>query len=684
MEFATCKWIVRKPDCKYVCQCTRGDLESFMMLFFDNFSSLLGILGAMVGTPLIACSFDFTYFPYFQAYRDMVFQRVCPGIGCALLFGNMWYAWAAARLAAKEGRKDVTALPYGINTPAGFITVFAVMLPVAFGYSPKVMDGLGLPSVPPGDFAWHCFTVGCAANFCGGLFEIAGIFLGNLVRRNFPRAALFGPICGVGFVWLGFNPLIDCMREPIIGFIPLFLCFTGFFANGGKGIYGMVPTALVIFVVGTVLWWCGLARWDTETRVDSDGDLNEVDKMRAVLEYAGENYPGKNKWSPFVCVGDGFSNPYFKIRMIAIQFPIALASFLETIENVEAAALEGDKYNVYEAMLADGMGTCFGALTGAVMPTTVYIGHRRHKAVGATCMYSILNGLVYFILMMSGLTGVLFYLIDGVSIGVILIAVGLMIVQQSLEHTAPRHYPCLMIAIMPALSDMIYFDMFNFEVNQVTRSLGRQQGVANMAPGSGIMVSLVLPAILCDLIDSRFIRASFWCFLAMWLSLFGLMHGNNYVWSNGQELHPHGTLMGGGDLGEVMLSTETYATNCNAPGDDTTCPCGFDPAIGGCTWQIVYGSEADGYAPNTYHINHFEAMSVGFRVPTLRSTGYNEGWRFAVAYAILFVVCLGHAGVQATLCKGKEMCAAVMDNGYAEGSPSTDTAAPAKGETAEA
>ena len=101
------------------------------MLFFDNFSSLLGILGAMVGTPLIACNFDPSYGAYYGAYTDMVFRKVCPGIGCALIFGNVWYAWMAAKLAAKEDRMDVTALPYGINTPAGFITVFAVMLPVA-------------------------------------------------------------------------------------------------------------------------------------------------------------------------------------------------------------------------------------------------------------------------------------------------------------------------------------------------------------------------------------------------------------------------------------------------------------------------------------------------------------------------------------------------------------------------
>ena len=37
-----------------------------------------------------------------------------------------------------------------------------------------------------------------------------------------------------------------------------------------------------------------------------------------------------------------------------IVFPVALASFIETIENVALASVEGDSYNVKEAMIADG------------------------------------------------------------------------------------------------------------------------------------------------------------------------------------------------------------------------------------------------------------------------------------------------------------------------------------------
>ena len=97
---------------------------------------------------------------------------------------------------------------------------------------------------------------------------------------------------------------------------------------------------------------------------------------------------------------------------------------------------------------------------------------------------------------------------EQVSVSVILIAVGLMIVQQALERTASRHYPALLIGIMFVIADMIYFDHFDYTAAVKSRSLGRMQGVANMAPGGGILCSLVVPAILCHLIDSRFDHAA--------------------------------------------------------------------------------------------------------------------------------------------------------------------------------
>jgi len=635
-----------KVNWKYLKQCTAGDVNSFFMLFFDNFSSLLGILASMVSIPMIALGFDFAnYGAYFGAFEEMVFRKVCPGIGFALLFGNICYALMAAKLSTKDGgRMDVTALPYGINTPAGFLTCYLVMLPICFKYSPAFGSGIS-----PADYADKTFKAACTANFIGGIFEICGIFLGNWVRKNMPRAALFGPIVGVGFVWLGFAPLIDVMREPIVGMIPLGLCFTGFFAANGKGSYNRnIPVAVIIFAVGTVLWWLGLARWDAGGR-----ELNEPAAMGAVVSSAWAKYAGKNELSPFVTLA-GFGD--LTSRAVAIQVPIALASFIETIENVEAAEISGDTYNVYEAMLVDGLGTMIGAIFGSVIPTTVYIGHRRHKIVGATAMYSLFNGFAYFILMMSGLTGVLFYIIDPVSIGVILIAVGLMIVQQAMEASHSRHYPAMLIGLMFVVSDMIFFDHFDINVSRLTRSDARSKGVANMAPGGGILCSMIVPAILCDLIDQRFVRASGWCGLAAFFSLFGLMHGNNHVFPDGTEMNP---LLGAdkytSDLGEVLFAGENIATthNFGYPLPNTTAG-----AVGG--------------PPATYKINEINGQPERM---------FNEGWRFTVAYSLLAVFCLGHAAFQ----KAKPgVCPAVMDNGKVDVQLNLPMSSTTKAETAAA
>jgi AGZA family xanthine/uracil permease-like MFS transporter len=137
----------------YAKSITIGDINSFFMLFFDNFSSLLGILGQMVFIPLIVLEFnpmsvpvgigsnsDKTVADYYNANAEVVFTKVCPGIAFALVAGNLWYAWMAMKLAGKEERMDITALPYGINTPAGFLTVFMVQLSIMFAFNPRAID----------------------------------------------------------------------------------------------------------------------------------------------------------------------------------------------------------------------------------------------------------------------------------------------------------------------------------------------------------------------------------------------------------------------------------------------------------------------------------------------------------------------------------------------------------------
>ena len=59
-------------------------------------------------------------------WMKIYYEWHIPACGIGLLFGNVWFAWLATRLATKENRLDVTAQPYGMNTTVIYITIYAI------------------------------------------------------------------------------------------------------------------------------------------------------------------------------------------------------------------------------------------------------------------------------------------------------------------------------------------------------------------------------------------------------------------------------------------------------------------------------------------------------------------------------------------------------------------------------
>ena len=104
----------------------------------------------------------------------LLFGRILPGAGLSLLVGNLYYARQARLLAEAEGRDDVTAQPFGLNTPTVFLFLYLVMYPVYV----RTKDP---------ELAWK---VGVAACFLSGVIEAAGAFVG---RVGPTRHAALGP-----------------------------------------------------------------------------------------------------------------------------------------------------------------------------------------------------------------------------------------------------------------------------------------------------------------------------------------------------------------------------------------------------------------------------------------------------------------------------------------------------------
>ena len=113
---------------------TRGDLNAFFGLAFNILVNVLTLTSLLI-------------FVVHAAGRAGCSAPCCPALGIALIVGNVYYTFLARRLARREQRTDVTALPYGPSVPHMFIVVVrdhAADLPV----DRTTRSGPGRPAWP--------------------------------------------------------------------------------------------------------------------------------------------------------------------------------------------------------------------------------------------------------------------------------------------------------------------------------------------------------------------------------------------------------------------------------------------------------------------------------------------------------------------------------------------------------
>src|SRR5690349_477723 len=169
--------------------------------------------------------------------NDIVFGRILPALGIALPIGNLYYAYLAYRLAKKEGRTDVTAMPYGPSVPHMFIVVFVIMLPVYL----KTQDAV---------LAWQA---GLAWAFIIGIIVLIGAFIGPTIRKYTPRAAMLGTLAGISIAFISMRPAFQMWEVPWIAFISLGIVLISWTAN--VRLPWGVPGGLAAVVVGTAIAW---------------------------------------------------------------------------------------------------------------------------------------------------------------------------------------------------------------------------------------------------------------------------------------------------------------------------------------------------------------------------------------------------------------------------------------------
>jgi len=478
----------------------RGDVDGFFGLALDNLVQLL-LIDAL-------CRFVLELPP------ELIYGRILPGCAVSLVVGNVWYARQAVRLGRAEGRGDVCALPYGINTVSLFAHVFLVMLPA------KLAAAAG-GAVDPGRVAWQAGLVAC---FGSGVIELAGALVAEKVRRLTPRAALLSTLSGIalGFISLGF--LFRTFANPIVGLVTLGVVMLTYF--GRVRFKGRLPGGLVAVALGTLLAWVtGLA------------------PMGPPPEGGVGLYP------PVPVIGDlmaGLSGGQL-VTYLAVILPMGIFNVVGSLQNIESAEAAGDRFETRSSLAVNGLGTIAAAAFGSCFPTTIYIGHPGWKALGARAGYSVLNAVFITAI---GLTGTLAWIVYAVPVDAgmaIVLWIGLVITAQAFQATPREHAPAVVVGILPGVGawgalmaknglraagygapggeafSPALIDAFRGSDTWIHGAFALEQGF--------IFTAMILSAATVAVIGRRFRVAAAWCAVASALSAVGLMH--SYQWTFG-------------------------------------------------------------------------------------------------------------------------------------------------------
>ena len=178
-----------------------GDLNAFFGLGFNVLVNVLVLSGLCLGVAKIS--------------SGDVYGVILPALGIQLLIGNVYYTWLGRRLAYKENRTDVTAMPYGPSVPHMFIVTFVIMLPVYLRTNDPIR-------------AWQA---GLAWSFIIGLIVLVGAFVGPYIRRFTPQAAMLGTLAGISIAFISMRPAGQMWAAAWIA-LPVFaLLLIGFFAG---------------------------------------------------------------------------------------------------------------------------------------------------------------------------------------------------------------------------------------------------------------------------------------------------------------------------------------------------------------------------------------------------------------------------------------------------------------------
>ncbi len=459
----------------------RSDINGYFGLFTNNITNILVLTGLLLYAVRLP--------------EELVFGRILPAVGLAIFMCSSFYFYQGYLMAKREGRDTVTALPSGISVPHMFLIVFMIILPVNLK--------TGNPII-----AWQAGMAWC---FLEGVVECLGAFLGKFIRRVVPRAALLGSLAGVSITYILGNGAIQSFEVGYISFASFAVILLGFVAK--KKMPFNLPAGLVAIVLGTILGWIS-------GYMSADGLASSFSNIGF--------YP------PIPAFSDLFVGMSAASGYLIAAIPMGIYNFLESIDNLESAEVAGDKYPTSTLLLADGLTSMVSAMFGNVVPTAIYIGHPGWKSIGARLGYTALTGVSVLLISVFGIGSVLITIIPVVALLPILIYIGMLIGSQAFMHVPQKHFPAVILGIMPWLADWGKTLIGNAvataggNIAELSQEAFVQNGIYyrgfEVIGNGAIVIGVIWATLLVYLLENKTKNVLILCTVAATLTFFGIIH----------------------------------------------------------------------------------------------------------------------------------------------------------------
>jgi AGZA family xanthine/uracil permease-like MFS transporter len=492
----------------------KGDLDGFFALGLDSLINLLLMTGFCVG--LMGFS------------PSLFYGRILPGMATGLVAGNLFFAWQARRLARREGRDDVCALPFGINMVTVIIYSLLVMNPAH-----QAALAAGWPKPKADEIAW---MAGIGACIGSGLIEFCGAFVVDYLRRVTPLAAMLASLAGIGIFFIAMDFMFRAWTYPLVGMTTLGLSLLIYF--GGLRFRLGVPGGLVLVTLGTLAAW-GL-HWA--------GQPSPAPAYPADYSNLGLHLP-----SPVL--GTVWASLRYLLPYFTVIVPMGLVNLMGSMQCIASAEVAGDRYSMQSSLAVNGATTLVAACFGSPYPTAIYIGHPGWKMMGARAGYSSLNAIFVTLVLLTGSLSVVARAVPIEAGMAILIWIGITMGTQAFSAVPKRHIPAVIMGLFPAIAGycaLVSRNVLGGAGMGTASNPYRQELIGQIASRRNFYAEgmfaldqgyfftcLILAAATVAIIERQFGRAAVWFLSGAALSSVGLIH--TYSFATGDivgALHP--------------------------------------------------------------------------------------------------------------------------------------------------